>query len=67
MTPFYMVVATNKDGELQKVGACITTQQQALQTAKDHCIKYNQKTYVFETIAQIELPKPQPIVTMKGD
>lgn len=67
MTPFYIVVTTTKEGSLQKVGAAHSSQRHALEAAKDHVSNYNQKAYVFESIAEIILPRPEPIVTMKGD
>ena len=67
MTPFYIVLTTDANGCLQKVNDAHTTQKAALEAAKEVTIKYNRRTYVLESIAQIELPQPEPIVTMKGD
>lgn len=70
MIPIYIVAATHKDGSLIKVGMCHGTQASALEWAKEYAVQtapHNFKTFVFESIAEIELPKPRPIVTMKGD
>ena len=67
MIPIYIVAATHKDGSLNKVGGAHSTQARALEWAKEYTVQHNSKTFVFESIAEIELPKPRPIVTMKGD
>lgn len=67
MTPFYIVMGTQKDGGLYKSGYPLASQKEALEEAKKLTIEMGLPSYVLETVAQVNLPKPEPIVTMKGD
>ena len=72
MIPFYIVMWSQKtcsqEGHtLLKYGPSMASKREALEVARKVCIERNTNTYVFEAVAKMELPKPEPIVTMKGD
>ena len=67
MIPSYVVMSTDSDGSLYDVQYGLTNQKKALELAERTTVQYGRPSYVFECIAKVELPAPQPIVTMKGD
>ena len=67
MTPSYIVISTDSDGALYDVEYGLTNQKKALELAEETTVKYGRPSYVYELLAKVELPVPQPIVTMKGD
>lgn len=68
MTPLYIVVSYDYRNNLSQIqGTWISTQTEALRIAKEFTKKTGLMHYALETIAKVELPVPQPIVTMKGD
>lgn len=67
MTPSYVVMSLDSDGALYDVDCGITNQKKALELAEQTTKKYGRPSFVYECIARIDMPKPEPIVTMKGD
>lgn len=69
MTPFYFVVRAH--GTENDVMDVQTRNLATKKDALDAAVARNKITglthYVVEVIAKVELPKAEPIVTMKGD
>lgn len=69
MTPFYFVVRehSQENNTMDVQTRNIATQKEAMDSATERCKRTGIPHYVVEVIAKVELPKPEPIVTMKGD
>jgi hypothetical protein len=68
MNPFYIVARRHRDSadEVTTISKNLASQKEAIDLAKFH-VSPHIETYVFECVAKVEVPKPEPIVTMKGD
>jgi hypothetical protein len=67
MTPFYIVVEAGKADQMVVRSICFHKQIEALALAKEITKRTGTPTWVVEAIASVVIPKPEPIVTMKGD
>lgn len=67
MTPSYIVIGTDNNGCLFDLEFGIPNQKKALEIAEQETKKYGRPSFVYECIARIDMPKPEPIVTMRGD
>lgn len=67
MTPFYIVVRMSNTDLPLVTTVNLASQKKALEIASNQTKSEGVPHYVMECIAKVELPVPQPIVTMKGD
>lgn len=68
MTPFYVVARNNRNSidEVTVISKNLATQKEALDFSKNHVTLYG-SMYIFECVGKVVIPRPEPVVEMKGD